>query len=339
MSAHRWVVNVEAAWDAVRLRRAGSRTPAHFRIEPYVGHGGAEGVVVRGRVVDDPPPSEAVEGEGITAAFRRTVRGFLTDELPGVPLRVTVAGLVVETVTDSDGYFLVRLHPDPDKLVSPWTSGSVELGAPYRGLTGTHLTPLEVRVPGPEARFGILSDIDDTILETGVQRIGHMIRRTISGSALTRTPFHGAADLYFDLAAGVNPVFYVSSSPWNLHSFLVAFLRHRGFPMGAVLLRDLLGTRAGREQKIDRIREVLEAHASLPFVLIGDSGEKDPEIYADVVQTYPGRIRAVYIREVRLDPGDGRVEKVSGTWDHQVPFVLAPDSDAVRRHAAQLGLV
>jgi phosphatidate phosphatase APP1 len=165
-----------------------------------------------------------------------------------------------------------------------------------------------------------------------------MIRRTLGGSALTRTPFHGAAELYVDLAAGVNPVFYVSSSPWNLHSFVVAFLRHRGFPLGPVLLRDLLGTRAGREQKTDRIREVLDTHPTLPFVLIGDSGERDPEIYADVVQTYPGRILAVYIREVRLDPGDGRVEKVSDAWAHDVPFVLAADSDAVRRHAAALGL-
>jgi phosphatidate phosphatase APP1 len=339
MAVHRWIVDAEAAWDAHRLRRAGARPPAHFRIETYVGHGGAGSVVLRGRVLDDPPPSEAVEGEGALAALRRTLRGFLTDELPGVRLRATVAGETVETVTDADGYFLARLHADADRLMSPWTSGTIELEDAYRGITGTHSTPLEVRVPGADARFGILSDVDDTILETGVQRVGQMIRRTLGGSALTRTPFHGAAELYVDLAAEVNPVFYVSSSPWNLHSFLVAFLRHRGFPMGPVLLRDLLGTQAGREQKTDRIREVLDTHPTLPFVLIGDSGERDPEIYADIVQTYPGRILAVYIREVRLDPGDGRVEKVSGAWAHDVPFVLAADSDAVRRHAAELGLL
>ena len=73
-----------------------------------------------------------------------------------------------------------------------------------------------------------------------------MIRKTVTGSALTRTPFPGAADLYRDLAGEVNPVFYVSSSPWNLHAFMVAFLKHRGFPMGPVLLRDLIGTSDGR---------------------------------------------------------------------------------------------
>ncbi len=339
MSAHRWVVAVERAWDAARLRRAGTGTPAHFRIEPYIGHGSDEEVVVRGRVLDDPPPSEAVEGEGVVSAMRRTLRGFVTDELPGVPLRVTVAGATVQTVTDAEGYFLARLLPDPDRLASPWTSGTVELDGGYRGLTDPHTTPLEVRVAGRDARFGILSDVDDTILETGVQRVRRMIRQTLTGSALTRSPFPGAADLYRDLAAGGNPVFYVSSSPWNLHAFLLAFLRHHGFPIGPVLLRDLLGTAAGREQKAGRIREILDGHRRLPFVLIGDSGEKDPEIYADIVRAYPGRILAVYIREVRLDPGDGRVEKVSGAWAHDVPFVLAPDSDAVRAHATGLGLI
>lgn len=339
MSVRGWVLNLERAWDEARLRRAGSRPPTQFRIEPYIGHGGAEGVVVRGRVLDDSPPSAAVEGEGVGAAVRRTLRGFVTHELPGVPLRVSVAGANVEAVTDAEGYFVTRFNPDPDRLTSPWTSGTVELGGAYRGLTDPHTTPHQVRVPGQNARFGILSDIDDTILETGVQRVGQMIRQTFTGSALTRTPLPGAPDLYRDLAAGVNPVFYVSSSPWNLHAFLVAFLRHREFPTGPVLLRDLLGTPAGREQKTSRIREILNVHPQLPFVLIGDSAERDPEIYADIVRAYPGRILAVYIREMRLDPGDGRVEKVSRAWDPNVPFLLATDSDAVRRHATDLGLL
>jgi phosphatidate phosphatase APP1 len=339
MGVHRWVVAGERAWDVARRRRAGARTPAHFRIEPYLGHGGAEGVVVRGRVLDDPPPSEAVQDEGVVAATRRTLRGFVTDELPGVPLRVTVAGATVRTVTDDEGYFRARLRPDLDRLVSPWTTGVVELEGGYRGITDPHVTPLEVRIAGDEARFGILSDIDDTILETGVQRVLRMIRQTLAGSALTRSPFPGAAELYRDLAAGGNPVFYVSSSPWNLHAFLLAFLRHHGFPLGPVLLRDLLGTSAGREAKTGRIREILDGHPQLQFVLIGDSGEKDPEIYAGIVRDYPGRILAVYIREVRIDPGDGRVEKVSGEWEHDVPFVLATDSDGVRAHAARIGLI
>lgn len=331
------MVGLERAWDSARLRRRRSQPPADFRIEPYLGHGGAEGVVVRGRVLDDPPISDAVEGEGLGAAVRRSLRQFVTDELPGVPLRVTVAGASVETVTDGEGYFLARLRPEA--LQAPWQDGLVEVAGDYRGLADAHPTAVRIRVPDARASFGVISDVDDTIIQTGVQRIGMMLRQTFTGSALTRTPFPGAPDLYRDLEAGTNPFFYVSSSPWNLHAFLLAFLRHRDFPLGPILLRDLIGGPEGRARKHGRIEEVLALHPQLPFVLIGDSGEHDPEIYADIVRAHPGRIRAVYIREVRLDPGDGRVERITDAWDHDVPFVLAADSDAVRRHAASIGLL
>ena len=339
MRALRWIVAAEDAWDARRRPRRAARRPAHFRIEAYGGHGSSEGVVVRGRVVDDLPLSAAMVGEGRRTALGRTLRGFLTAELPGVPLRVVVAGAEVHTNTDAEGYFLVRLDAGP--LVDISTTGTVELAGEYRGVTETHATPITVHVPGSAATFGVISDIDDTILETGVQRVARMIVQTLTGSAVTRVSFPGAAELYRDLShSGVNPFFYVSSSPWNLHAFIADFLRLQGFPNGPVLLRDLLGrSGAGREEKHARIREILDLHPALDFVLVGDSGEKDPEIYADIVLAYPDRIRAVYIREVRLDTGDGRVERISSGWAHATPFVLAADSDAVRRHAGQLGLL
>lgn len=339
MGRKQWLlVEAERRWDAVRLRRKAGQTPESFRIDAYLGHGGPEGVVVRGRVLDNPPMTPAMEGEGAGAALRRSLGQFVTDELPGVPLKITVGDATAEVETDGEGYFRAELRPSA--LTDPWQDGEVELAGEYRGLTEPHRTPVRIRVPGSEARFGVISDVDDTILETGVQRVGMMLRQTFTGSALTRTPFPGAAELYRDLAgAPGNPVFYVSSSPWNLYGFLIGFLRHRDFPLGPLLLRDLIGNREGRARKHERIAEILELHPHLSFVLIGDSGEKDPEIYADIVRAHPGRILAVYIREVRLDPGDGRVEAVTDSWDHDVPFVLAADTDAVREHAGELGLL
>ncbi|MET0767836.1 MAG: phosphatase domain-containing protein [Aeromicrobium sp.] len=337
MGASRWVTTIERFLESAHVLSSRS-TPTSFRIESYGGHGGPAGAVVRGRVLDNQEPSRAAEGEGAGAAVRRSVQNFLTRELPGVPLRVEIGGVTVETASDDDGYFLVRV-PVEAPLAPPWATGTVALRGEYRGLSAAPAAPVEVRVPDPAARFGIISDIDDTVIETGVQRVGQMVLQTFTGSELTRVAFPGAAALYRDLAAGVNPVFYVSSSPWNLHAFLTAFLDHHDFPRGPVLLRDLLGTGAGREEKHGRIREILQLHPDLSFVLIGDSGEKDPEIYADIVRSHPGRILAVYIREVRLDPGDGSVERVTQTWGPDVPFVLAADSSAVREHAEAHGLL
>src|SRR5690242_6165572 len=119
MGARDWVVRLERAWDAARLRRVGDRSPEHFRIDTYGGHGSAaHGVVVRGRVLDDPLPAEPVEGEAVGDAVRRTLKHFVTDELPGVPLRVSVGDATVEVTTDVEGYFLVRLQPGPGSLTA-----------------------------------------------------------------------------------------------------------------------------------------------------------------------------------------------------------------------------
>lgn len=303
--------------------------------------------MVRGRVLDNPEPSPATAGEGVLPALRRSVARFNTLELPGVPLFVRVGDARADLESDEEGYFDARLDVTLDRTQGAWVSGEVGLRRPYRDVTSDHITPFELRVPGPDAAFGVISDIDDTILQTGAQQLLTALRRTMLGSALTRTPFAGAAELYRGLAEGgsgpdTNPVFYLSSSPWNLYGFLVRFIEYHSFPSGPLLLRDLLG---GEEEhshhthKDPRIDEILALHPDLEFVLIGDSGQDDPEIYADAVARHPGRIRAVYIREVRRHRGDGRVERAAESLDGKVPFVVAADSAVMADHAAGLGLV
>ncbi len=343
----RAAIEIERRWDTSRLGRHDREPPEKFRIVTYLGHGGPSRVVVRGRVLDNSDPGLAEEGEGTWVAVRRTADRFLTVELPGVPLRVTIGSTAAETSTDEEGYFDLLLDAGDTPFSAPVQVGEVGLASRYRGLEPPFSTPVRVRVPTEAAAYGVISDVDDTILLTGAQRLMAMVRQTMTGSALTRLAFPGSPELYRALAESggepdVNPFFYVSSSPWNLHDFLIHFLRHRGFPEGPLLLRDLLGSSPQRSHvthKLGRIAEVLDLHPDLPFVLIGDSGQHDPEIYADVVRQHPGRILAVYIREVRLDPGDGRVEAVAETWDAHVPLVVAADSAAVARHAAELGLV
>lgn len=324
-----------------------TRTPRHLRIAPFLGHGSADRVVVRGRVLDNLPPPPAVAGEDTWAAIRRTLSRFLATGMPGVLLRVTVGQASVETVTDRSGYFTAELGGIFLASEDQWCVGEVELAEPYRGVSAPHTTQIRMRLPGPDAQFGVISDVDDTILLTGAQRVVTMVRTTVTGSAITRTPFAGAAELYRALADSGharmgNPLFYVSSSPWPLHDFLSGFLAHRRFPLGALLLRDVRETHAGNSHhahKRARINEILRVHPGLNFVLLGDSGQHDPEIYAEVVRDHPGRILAVYIREVRLDPGDRRVESITDSWSEDVEFVLAADSGAVAEHAARLGLV
>ena len=93
-------------------------------------------------------------------------------------------------------------------------------------------------VPAPQAQFGVISDIDDTVVHSNVTSKLRMILTVALSNARTRKPFKGVAAFYRALHAGVNPVFYVSKSPWNLYAPLVEYLEVQGLPLGPLLLRD-----------------------------------------------------------------------------------------------------
>jgi phosphatidate phosphatase APP1 len=208
-----------------------------------------------------------------------------------------------------------------------------------------------VIVPRPSARFGVISDIDDTVLQSNVMRRWTMLKTLATNNAHSRKPFAGVAVLYQALQAGAsgeegNPLFYVSSSPWNLYAMLREFLHVQELPAGPVLLKDfgehtLFTMNEHGEHKLARIEEVFKAYPALPFILVGDSGEQDPEIYAEVVRHHPQRVKAIYIRSVdtsaaRLAAVDQLIASVRASG---AQLVLVPDSEFAAVHAAGEGWI
>jgi phosphatidate phosphatase APP1 len=126
----------------------------------------------------------------------------------------------------------------------------------------------------------------------------------------------------------------------------VEFLRIQGIPVGPLLLREL-GMRevfkltSHGNHKLDKIELILSYYPDMQFVLIGDSGEQDPEIYAEVVRRHPKQVKVIYIRNVNPDPSriealDKLIEEVSATGTQ---LILAPDSVFAASHAAAEGLI
>jgi phosphatidate phosphatase APP1 len=211
----------------------------------------------------------------------------------------------------------------------------------------------EVLIPPSTAEFGVISDIDDTVLQTDATSLLRMARTVFLGNARTRMPFAGAAGLYRALHAGRtgnarNPLFYVSNSPWNLYDLLSEFFQLNDIPIGPVLFlrnwgvseEELLPTHQ-RDYKLSHIRRILDLYPDLPFILIGDSGEEDPEVYHQVTQEAPNRILAVYIRNVGQEPGRPAAirELTQDVVTAGSTLVLAPDSLSMARHAAAQGWI
>ncbi len=99
----------------------------------------------------------------------------------------------------------------------------------------------------------------------------------------------------------------------------------------------------GHGHKFRKALRLLDEFPGLPFILIGDSGQEDPAIYADVVKQRPGRVRAIYIRDIDPDadsPLDVAVKKaILETKTSGVPMVLAKDSRTISEHAESIGLI
>lgn len=290
---HRLALRAEAVFDRLLARwRRRDLPPA---IEPYRGLADAAGAVLRGRVLAGGKPPEPKSGQSRLASARQMVARFLTREVPGA--RVIVPGTDYAARSDEEGYFELPL---PGVEAPPgWSVIEVEI----EGVAGSRVACPVYRT-GPGASVGVISDIDDTLMETGAHSLVRNLWTTFTGSALTRRIFPDAIVLIDHLTEhGRNPVYYVSSSPWNLHGFLESVLDRAALPAGPLFLRDFGLDRSGftagphEAHKAKAIDRILAANPGLPFILIGDTGQHDAAIYLDACRRHGGRIVGVVLRE------------------------------------------
>jgi phosphatidate phosphatase APP1 len=331
-----------------RLRKiTGFNNP--LMIIPYLGYGSAGKLLFGGRVLEDegftPDTSTDRTWRNLINMYKR----FETDEVPGARIRARFQGIESEVTADHEGYFCFEIQPVQRLDSHQWQQVELELLDPPPQERPVRATA-RVLVPHAAARFGIISDMDDTVISSNVGNKLKMILTVILSNEHTRKPFAGVAGFYRALQRGAtgsesNPIFYVSNSAWNLYTVLLEFLNLQKIPLGPLLLRDfgdhLLFSKDPKGHKKSNIKSILDSFPHLPFVLIGDSGERDPEIYRDVVKEYPNRIRAIYIRSInqqrsRLAAIDKLIEEVRHTGSQ---LVLTPDSEFAAAHAAAEGLI
>ncbi len=322
--------------------------PVH--IVTYRGFGNAHSFRLRGRVLEDKqiggPKADDSWWRNLCNMYRR----FDSDEIPGAHVLATYHGETQEAVTDEDGFFEGAFRPTiPPNPKTLWHEVQVELLDEIVPGQKDVTAVGEVLVPPVDAQFGVISDMDDTVLQTHATNLWRMARLTFLKNARTRMPFEGVSAFYRALSRGPsgahqNPIFYVSSSAWNIYDLLVDFLDLNEIPAGPLLLREI-GVRDAKEQlfghehKLHKIERILGTYPELPFVLIGDSGQEDPKIYRQAVLDFPGRIAAIYIRDIvpgNRESVEGIAEEIR---EHGVDMLLVRDTVAAAVHAAEKGFI
>jgi phosphatidate phosphatase APP1 len=347
----RLVVAVENAVAVTRVSRKVARgTLDPVELVTHRGYGTGDLLRVQARVLEargvTPGTADDAWWRNVAEAYRR----FISSEIPGAVVRATVDGETLEATADFEGYVRFDFsNSRPD--VHGWRDVDLELIGPLGAGQQELRATAPVLVPDPRARVGIISDIDDTILHTGLTETAGMLRTTLLHNATTRLPYPGVAAFYRALqdgdGAATQPIFFVSGSPWNLYDVIARFMELQDIPAGPLFLKDW-GIDAHKfirenthDYKLARITMLLELYPQLDFVLIGDSGQEDPEIYADVISKTPDRIAAVYIRDVTNEAvRDDAVRRLLRTLEaHDVPSVFGASTLSAATDAAERGLI
>lgn len=320
-----------------------------YEIVAYRGYASDRRALVLGRVLESPNVSGAEKSDSLWRNLLNTFKRAESDPVAGARVLIVCGGMEREVVADEEGFFREWIDvPQQPPAEDAWREVEVRLLAPLRGNQPDVRATAMLRVPEPSATFGVISDLDDTVIQSRISNFLQAVRTVMLGNARTRLPFPGVAAFYAALQSGGdgkrnNPIFYVSSSPWNIYDVIADFMEIQLIPVGPILLRDwdvdlsaLSSTRL-RKHKEPLIREILDLYPSLPFILIGDNSQKDPEIYRSILDHYPDRIHAIYIRNVHERPERSAALKaladevrVAGST-----LVLADDSYAAAAHAAE----
>lgn len=330
-------------------RKLGTNPPR--QIAAYQGYADPETVHLHGRVLSNSPRGGPLDDDGWWDNLVSTWLRWESDEVPGAAVMVSYQENTQTVVTDEEGFYQASFPAgkhDHDELL--WLTASARTGTAGQEIHAVH----PVMMPPANAGFGIISDLDDTVIHTGITSLLLAAKLTFLENAKTRKPLDGVAMLYQALQRGggekpLNPIFYISSSPWNLHDLLIDFLHLNEIPAGPLLLHDLGLDRTkfikekGHGHKLEKALALLDAYPDLPFVLIGDSGQEDPLIYAELTRRRSGRIKAIYIRDVDPEaesPLDVATHQAVATAAAQgVPMILAQDSLSISEHARRIGLI
>lgn len=351
---NRFIHSLEGIFDWLKYRigwRINGLGP--IKIIPYLGYGSENFINLRGRVLEDKGITPSKDSDRIFNNLLNMYRRFESDEIPHARVLARFRDFEQQVMADEEGCFELKMQVDRLEAVDiGWQEVDLELIEPVEDQEQEITAVGEVLIISSGAEFGVISDIDDTIIYTGVSSKIRMAYTVLLKNAYSRLPLKGVADFYYSLqrgrkGQGGNPLFYVSSSPWNMYDLFREFFTIHGIPIGPIFLRDwgfereTVFTIKNRGYKMGVIRNILDGFPDLKFILIGDSGEQDPEIYAELIQMYPLRILAAYIRSVR--PDQDRAEEIQALADQVTDFgsvmLLARDSHEMAEHAIEMGWI
>lgn len=336
-----WFARLEHRFHAWRERRA-RRRGRTATVVPFPGYGGPGWIRVVGRVLILPK----TRGRGKDASVRGW-RSFVGIPVSFATVTITVAGRTHEVAADRGGVIDCRIEAD---LPSGWQQVTMSV-------EGQEATPARIFVVAEDVRFGVVSDVDDTVMVTALPRPLIAAWNSFVVDEHARTPVPGMAVLLERLMRDNpgSPMIYLSTGAWNVAPTLNRFLSRHLFPAGSMLLTDWGPTherwfRSGREHKLQNLGRLAEEFPHMRWLLIGDDGQHDEAIYGQFLVDHPENVAAVAIRRLLPAEGvlagrraaaraDGDAADAEARDEDLAPWVSAEDGAGILDELIDVGVV
>lgn len=320
------------------------------RLVPFRGFGSfsTKKIFISGSLSEDKGLEKPKGKQSLFANILSMLKRYSGDQIPEARVCVKFMENKQELLTRETGLFNTsfQFSGPISGMPTKWIGYNVRLVDKFNAEGNTYETKGEILIPGNDASFGVISDIDDTIMVSHSTKTLRKLRLLLTHNSRTRKPFPGVEAFYQALHKGMdgksaNPFFYISSSEWNLYDLIDDFCAYNNFPKGVFLLREIkpgflnLWKQGGKnhEHKYEKIKHIFETYPHMDFVLVGDNGQHDPAIYSRIAHRFPGRIKAIYIRTISKRKNKQMQNFISEMQKINIQMVFTPDSINAAQHA------
>jgi len=317
-------------------------------VKVYQGYGHTGNLVVFGHVFKKEPTIFKRLDNGLLSNFVQLLRLFFVRPIAEAKLVLYFHDQILEGKTEYDGFFKFEWKSNKE-LFAGWHDVRVDTlkedGAIGHSAIGNIFVP-------HITQYAFISDIDDTVMKSYSATLFRRLYELLTRSLSRRQIFIETVNHYKLLSlaqttiAMPNPIFYVSSSEWNLYDYLQRIFRHNQLPEGIFLLNQIkrwyqlfTSGRTGHDGKLMRITRILQAFPKQKFVLIGDNSQRDPDIYSAIATKYSHQIYAVYIRNVRPSRADTTIALLDELEAIGIQTSIFIHSSEAIDHGRRIGLI
>jgi len=271
-------------------------------IQVHTCYGTPKHLIIEGRVLNEREADKSTQQDGKIKNLSKKFGQLFNDEYKDIKLTMTLGSYTHTIYSDDEGYFYFEFTAQSPRFSS---ASKIKLSATKEQIEGG-CTPA---IFDSKVHMGVISDFDDTVIISGVTHKMKLLKNTFWKNYTQREVVTEISEKIHYIVGAKLPLFFVTGSPRQLQGAIHQFLDLHHFPKRTVITKKIHGDNRDPlfnqiVYKYGKIKDLILLYPSIKWVLFGDSGEKDPEVYTRIQKAYPNRIQAILIRDVE----SGKIE-------------------------------